>query len=249
METEKVAILVDGGFYQRRAKSLWGDRTAKERADELESYCRNLLRFKANGKNEHDSLYRIFYYDCPPADNTVYYPPQKKNIYLKKSNLYLFMTAFLKEMRSKRKVALRLGRLSKNDLYYTISREAQKELLLGERTIQELTEADFRLNITQKGVDMRIAVDISSMAFKHQVTRIILISGDSDFVPAAKLARREGIDFILDPMGASISEDLAEHIDGIKSVWKHDPLKIVKQKGTSTETTAEVPQENVKAVE
>lgn len=32
METEKVAILVDGGFYQRRAKALWGDRTAKERA-------------------------------------------------------------------------------------------------------------------------------------------------------------------------------------------------------------------------
>jgi uncharacterized LabA/DUF88 family protein len=45
-----------------------------------------------------------------------------------------------------------------------------------------------------------------------------LISGDSDFVPAAKLARREGIDFILDPMGQVIRDDLSEHVDGIRSV-------------------------------
>ena len=69
----------------------------------------------------------------------------------------------------------------------------------------------------QKGVDMRIGVDISSMAFKKQVNQIILIAGDSDFVPAAKLARREGIDFILDPMGNHIPDDLFEHIDGVRS--------------------------------
>lgn len=28
MREETVAILVDGGFYQRRAKSLWGDKSA-----------------------------------------------------------------------------------------------------------------------------------------------------------------------------------------------------------------------------
>ena len=60
-----------------------------------------------------------------------------------------------------------------------------------------------------------MAVDISSLAFKHQVQQIILISGDSDFVPAAKQARREGIDFILAPMGAAIKSDLYEHIDGM----------------------------------
>lgn len=67
---------------------------------------------------------------------------------------------------------------------------------------------------------MRIGLDISSMAFKKQVTRMILIAGDSDFVPAAKQARREGIDFILDPMGAQINSDLSEHIDGIQTHWK-----------------------------
>ena len=42
----------------------------------------------------------------------------------------------------------------------------------------------------------------------------MLISGDSDFVPAAKLACREGIDFILDPLFNPIKPDLFEHIYG-----------------------------------
>ncbi len=58
------------------------------------------------------------------------------------------------------------------------------------------------------------------MALKKQVDQIILISGDSDFVPAAKLARREGIDFILDPMGNRIQPHLFEHIDGLRSILK-----------------------------
>ena len=62
---------------------------------------------------------------------------------------------------------------------------------------------------------MKIGLDIASLAFKKQVDQIILISGDSDFVPAAKLARREGIDFILDPLYSPIKPDLFEHIDGL----------------------------------
>jgi len=76
------------------------------------------------------------------------------------------------------------------------------------------------LNVDQKGVDMKIGIDIASVAYKKQVEKIVLISGDSDFVPAAKLARREGIDFVLDPMGAVIKPDLFEHIDGLRSCDK-----------------------------
>lgn len=73
---------------------------------------------------------------------------------------------------------------------------------------------------------MRIGVDISSLSFKHQVDQIILISGDSDFVPAAKQARREGIDFILDPMRSPIRPDLHEHIDGIRTPRSLPKFKI-----------------------
>lgn len=60
------------------------------------------------------------------------------------------------------------------------------------------------------------------MAFKRRADQMVLISGDSDFVPAAKLARREGIDFILDPMWASIRAGLHEHIDGLQSVPREE---------------------------
>ncbi len=78
-----------------------------------------------------------------------------------------------------------------------------------------MTEEDFGIDVDQKGVDMKIGLDISSLAYKKQVDQIVLISGDSDFVSAAKLARREGIDFILDPLWANIKPDLFEHIDGL----------------------------------
>jgi uncharacterized LabA/DUF88 family protein len=64
---------------------------------------------------------------------------------------------------------------------------------------------------------MKIGVDIASLALKKLVNQIVLISGDADFVPASKLARREGIDFVLDPMWNPIDDSLFEHIDGLRS--------------------------------
>ncbi len=64
---------------------------------------------------------------------------------------------------------------------------------------------------------MRIAIDIASLTLKKQVSTIVLVAGDSDFVPAAKLARREGMEFILDPQWQQVNDDLSEHIDALQS--------------------------------
>jgi uncharacterized LabA/DUF88 family protein len=69
-------------------------------------------------------------------------------------------------------------------------------LLAGTREWNSLTDDVFEYDTRQKGTDMRIGLDIASVAYKKQVDQIVLVAGDSDFVPAAKLARREGIDFI-----------------------------------------------------
>lgn len=66
---------------------------------------------------------------------------------------------------------------------------------------------------------MRIGLDITSMALKQQADTLILVTGDSDFVPAAKLARREGMEFIVDPLWQQVKDDLHEHVDGIISVF------------------------------
>lgn len=205
------AILVDGGFYRRRAFYFCGEKTPKDRADELYNYCIHLLY----NKKEYRNLYRIFYYDCPPIENNVFNPISGKNINLGKSDEYKWATEFFQELKHRRKVALRMGRLSENTLHYNLKYESFRNILNGTMKIEDLTDSDLKLNIEQKGVDMRIGIDISSLAYKKQVQQIILISGDSDFVPAAKQARREGIDFILAPMGATIKSDLFEHIDGL----------------------------------
>ena len=84
--------------------------------------------------------------------------------------------------------------------------------------IDELKDEDFFYDLKQKGVDIKIGIDIAALAYKRLVEQIILVSGDCDFVPAAKETRREGIDFILDPMWNPIRPSLFEHIDGLKSV-------------------------------
>lgn len=211
----KVAILVDGGFYRKRAKYLLGEKSAEERAKELFAYCQEHL----NHRETDNELYRIFYYDCPPYDKAVFHPFLKKNVSLKKTSLYTWNTEFLEQLKCKRKVALRLGMLSDVSARYQIRPEVQRDLFNGKRDFLSIDENDFEFSIEQKGVDMKIGLDIASIAYKRLADRIILISADSDFVPAAKLARREGIDFILDPMWADIKPQLNEHIDGLQSLW------------------------------
>ena len=121
---------------------------------------------------------------------------------------------FFKEISKKRKVALRLGELSESSVEYNLKYSTTKKLLNGSTDLNNLEEKDFALSLQQKGVDMKIGLDIASLAFKQQVDKIVLIAGDSDFVPAAKLARTEGIDFVLDSLGSDIRDSLSLHIDG-----------------------------------
>lgn len=207
------AILVDGAFYRKRAYTLFGDKTPAERAKELSSYCHRHIKEEKEGAH----LYRVFYYDCPPTTKKIYHPLLKRQVDLAKTDDYAWANEFFKELKHQRKFALRLGRLAEEQAQFVIKPDSFKKILNGTLKLEELTERDFSLSIAQKGGDMRIGVDITSLAFKHQIDQIILVSGDSDFVPAAKQARREGIDFILDPMRTPIKDDLFEHIDGMRT--------------------------------
>ena len=213
----KTAILVDGGFYRKRAAYLWGKKEPEKRAAELRAYCSAHLKHEQ--RYDDRGLYRIFYYDCPPLEKTVYHPLLKRGVDFRHSDTYTWTNKFFEELKKQRKVALRLGELSDAYASFKISTPALKDICSGEKSISDLKETDFAISFQQKGVDMRIGLDIASLAYKKQIDQIILIAGDSDFVPAAKLARREGIDFILDPMWATIKDSLFEHIDGLMSQW------------------------------
>ena len=80
-----------------------------------------------------------------------------------------------------------------------------------------MTAASLKPQIGQKGVDMRIGMDIAALTLKGQADIIVLVSGDSDFVPAMKFARREGAQLFLAPLGHGIREAMREHSDLVLS--------------------------------
>ncbi|MNN68477.1 NYN domain protein [compost metagenome] len=82
----------------------------------------------------------------------------------------------------------------------------------GEGTVS-VGAADLRPVVKQKGVDMRIGLDIASLTLKKHVSMIVLATGDSDFVPAMKFARREGAQVMLIVQRKGIKEPLREHAD------------------------------------
>ena len=77
----------------------------------------------------------------------------------------------------------------------------------------EIDSAAIEPNIRQKGVDMRIGLDIASLTLKKQVQVIVLVTADSDFIPAMKFARREGAQLFLITLGHGIKDGMREHAD------------------------------------
>ncbi len=218
----KIAILVDGGFFFRRYRNVLRNIDHSDAAIVADAMYRMALahlwrRTRANVNNKEGDLYRLYFYDCPPLTKRVHQPVTGKSLDLSKTKEALFRTAFHHALRSKRKIALRLGRLDENNADWQLKPGILRQLLRKERSFESLEDSDFIYYARQKIVDTKIGLDIALLSEKRLVDRIVLIAGDSDFVPAAKHARREGIDFILDPMWNPISPDLHEHIDGLRS--------------------------------
>ena len=211
----KTAVLVDGAFFLHRSRTLHGAQSPEATASAVTKIAEAHL--DASGRPPA-ALYRIFFYDCPPLTHGLHNPVDKRAIDLGRSPVAAFRHALHDELRTRRKVALRLGYLDRSNVRWVFRERVMKDLLNGARTLDDLTPDDVTFETRQKGVDMRIGLDIASLALKRQVDQIVLVAGDSDFVPAAKLARREGIDFLLDPLGAGIKSDLNEHVDGVRSV-------------------------------
>jgi hypothetical protein len=208
----KIAVLIDGSFFIKRFNAIFN----KSRTMTGEQVADKLYTIAHQHVGKENTLYRIFYYDCHPFDKKMHNPISHRAVDFKNTEEYAFRMSLINTLKRKRKVALRLGEIKDNKIWGIYPNKV-KELLTGKVQIADLKESDVFVELRQKGIDMKIGVDIASMALKKFVDRIVLISGDSDFVPAAKLARREGIDFILDPMGANIEPSLFEHIDGLEN--------------------------------
>lgn len=225
----KTAVLVDGGFYYKRAKELWGQRMPEERADEVIAYVRAHLDVEdpLDEMPNRRSLYRIFYYDSPPYSGIQVKQPWDGKIvtFGRGNDAYDWRRAFHKKLGTKRKVAMRFGTLVTDHVAYALKDRALEQLMSGKLDASQLKQKHFFLRgLKQAGVDMRIGLDAASLSLEGIVSQIILITGDVDFVPVAKVARRAGIDVLLDPMGQNVRDELVLNVDGIEDLSDKDPL-------------------------
>jgi uncharacterized LabA/DUF88 family protein len=65
----------------------------------------------------------------------------------------------------------------------------------------------------QKGVDLRIGLDIATLSLRRIADTAVLVTGDSDLVPAMKFARREGLRVYLQSLGHYVRRELKAHAD------------------------------------
>jgi uncharacterized LabA/DUF88 family protein len=218
----KVAILIDGGFFLKRLPSFGfdADRHGPERVDRaiglLVSNHLETLLIEHGGQSPDALLYRCFYYDAKPYVAKAHFPVSKEAIDYAKSDEARFRLALFELLRRRPNFAVRLGHVDKVRSW-TLKEDSQKELLGGRKEFKDLTDDDFAPGFRQKAVDMRLGLDVASITLKRQANTIILVTGDSDFVPAAKLARREGVRIILDPLWQTVKPELYEHIDVLRS--------------------------------
>lgn len=213
LQPKKTAILIDGGYYGVRAKALWGPKTPKDRANELHQYA----MLHITEPKEPRELYRIFYYDCPPMTRTIRHPLTGNDIDYASETGTKWSNSFHRYISEKFRTALRMGELAESTASFILKDNVLADLIAGLKLVTDLTEADFRLNVKQKGVDMRVGLDVASLAYGHYVDQIILIAGDSDFLPAIKMARKYGLDFILDPMKQKPKHNMIEHVDSLET--------------------------------
>lgn len=218
----KTAVLIDLSFFLKRYKTIFSINDPIDMAKRIKDYA-----YKSVLKN-NDILYRIFIYDCEPLEKQISLPITKTQTNLKNTPTFKFRKELLSCLKQQPYCAVRLGNFDENFIEWKFKdRKMLKKLISGNKRIEDLTDDDFIPDIKQKGVDMKIGLDMATISNKKQVEKIILITSDSDFIPAIKLARKEGIIVQLDPMqNQFIKKELLEHLDFLASVFPKDKNSI-----------------------
>jgi uncharacterized LabA/DUF88 family protein len=154
------------------------------------------------------SRLRVYFYHARPATQIVTNPISKCTIALAETRVHADHARLLAELETAPDFALRLGET--HTIGWKIGDSAFRRLLRQPRVVQA---QDLVPAIEQKGVDLRIGLDIARLALTRSVEAIVVVTGDSDLVPAFKFARREGVRVFLCHLGHGIKPELRAHAD------------------------------------
>jgi uncharacterized LabA/DUF88 family protein len=239
------AIFVDADFFLSRFPQVYRDKDKDDPALVAKTLHEMALdHLTQPSETERKDLLRIFVYDYPPHTGKAHYPKSKEAVDFATAPGTTFRSRFHEELTRQRKVVLRLGRLKGTGSYWRLKKWRLELLLVHGRKFESFTDDDFEPDVMQRGIEIKIGLDIASVAYKKQADQIVLVADDASFVPAAKLARREGIDFILDPMWKKVAGGLHEHIDGLRSTC---PRELTREERTIAKKRKNEAAENEKA--
>jgi len=198
------AILLDGGYV---TKILSAKLKRAVTADDIMAECDRLKGLPELADYE---LLRIYYYDAFPSSASIKRPVSGETYHLGESERFRHAQSLFDQLVLKPNMALRMGRADLTPRAWRLKPRVSKELVEQQRP---LTDDDFDLDMGQKGVDMRIGMDMARLALRSMVRAVVVVTGDSDFVPAFKFVRREGVKVILEPYGKSGRKELRTHAD------------------------------------
>lgn len=197
----KSAVFIDGGHTRVLAKKAGFNYNP----DFIEKMAHKALV-------EGETLLRVLYYDCAPYNGIQKKPVSGEDQEFKGSGDWLRLLA------QKDLFAVRLGVLKFRGY-------KPKEVPISD----ELSDDDFKPDFEQKGVDMRIGLDIASYSATRAIDRIILMTGDTDCIPAMKHGRKSGLQIVLITFpGHRVAAEMFEHADYKREIAWPEQDKIVK---------------------
>ena len=99
-------------------------------------------------------------------------------------------------------------RYSKKDKFISkIRRFPRFEVRLGK--LQKISDDEFH----QKKVDILLAIELVSLAWKGYIDKAVIIAGDSDFVPAIQQAKDAGVIVSLYYISGAFNNELLDSVD------------------------------------
>jgi len=203
----KTVLLIDGGALRVFARFIGKDYTG----DFVEDFA-----FAAIDEEE-EHLLRILFYDAPLFEGVVRAPISGDEREFRGGS------AFLDNLARRDRFAVRRGSLVFRG-WKPRPRPGDTHPRYCFDADEAPTDHDFDPVFEQKGVDMRIGLDIATFAERRTTDRVLIMTTDSDLVAAMKYGRRAGLEIgivQLPPPMRPLSGPLLDHSDFVRTIrWR-----------------------------
>lgn len=191
---ERAAVFIDGGYWQKILKNRFGSPKI------------DLVAFSDALCGTQERL-RTYFYDCLPfqGDN----PSEDEKELYKRKQSYLHALGLLPRFE------IRKGRLARRTINFK-----EVERLDGSIFYLSCSDGDpaydpknIVIKFEQKGIDTLVGIDVTGLSVRRSISTVILVAGDSDFIPSIRVAKDEGMLIRLAYHDSAIHKDLLQLAD------------------------------------